>query len=65
MASEDMVRVTPGTARCLAECDSASAHGIEDTPLPSGPPIGCAYFKIPLLTSGEGSGLLFKTSYQG
>ena len=43
MPSEDIVRVTPGTARCLAECDSASAHGIEDTPflrvLLSGAPI--------------------------
>lgn len=39
MASEDMVRVTPATARCLAECESASANSIEDTPISW---LGCA-----------------------
>ena len=35
-----MVRVTPATARCLAECESASANSIEDTPISW---LGCAF----------------------
>lgn len=44
-----MVRVTPATGRCLAECESAPANSIEDTPISW---LGCA-FKIPLATSDQ------------